>query len=107
MSESMTPWLILAVAAAAILYLKGYIRLPSTAALSTKPASDSTTEKPKATSLDDVPADLLGMAWARSQKREAEEGVLAEIVGNAGKTIKESFSAPFSVAAPPVSESPK
>lgn len=94
------PWFILIVAAAAVLYLKGSSLLTRTAALSAKPASGSPIAKPPSASIDQYSADDLGMAYARAKKREAEDEVSKIIVDRAGKTIKDAFTAPFSVADP-------
>jgi hypothetical protein len=96
-----TPWFILGLVALAILALKGYIPLSLSGRPKPSLGSPRSSERAPATPLDEVPADELGMAFARAKRREAEDDVAKAVLDRAGKTIKEAFTAPFSVAGDP------
>lgn len=107
MSGNPLPWLILFALVVGVLAFKGYIRLPSTKPrpASFPPASvvqaPASVPMPAAPGLEDHPAWILGLAFAKAAKREAEHGLASTIANQHLDDMIARFQSPFSPPAPP------
>lgn len=80
-------WIGIAAVVAVTLYLKGYFRLPSLPSrLPVAPSQASATG---------LTSHQLGVLFAQAKRKEAEDELAALFAQQAGDTLKQSFSAPF------------
>ncbi len=108
MTGNPLPWLVLASIVAGSLVYKGYLKLPSS------PQEVGITPIPTAIAqagagpvpgvdidaLVKLGSGVLGLAFAKAKRLEAEEGLARRIAEDAGTAIEATFTAPFSVPAP-------
>ena len=103
MTNNLTPYIALALAVAASLAWKGYIKLPVRAPAAPAPGPTVMTAAgpspaADADELSRYGSHVLGLAFAKAKRREAEEGLAEQIARQAGETIHATFTAPFSPA---------
>ena len=96
MTGNPLPWIIIASAVLLTLIYKGQLRLPTP-----KPANATPTRPaPDVDGLVKLGSFILGLAFAKAVRIEAEASIAGQIASDAGKAIHEKFTAPFSVPAP-------
>lgn len=92
------PWILIAVAVVAVLWWKGYLKLPRAAAStghSTSPVL-SPSRVFGAPRLEDYPVEALSTALAVAARKEAEAIYTERMAVETAKLIREKFSGPFS-----------
>jgi hypothetical protein len=93
------PWVILAGAVLVVLYLKGYVKLPWTGAITNVGAPPT-----QATGTNYPSAYDLGVAYVVAKRREAEHKVVAQMVADINQSIEEKygdlFTAPVNLTGP-------
>ncbi len=92
MTNNLTPYVVLAALVAASLIWKGYLKLPIQVPSAHPPEERCRSSSPK------LGSDVLGLAFAKAKRREAEDGLAEQIARQAGASIHATFTAPFSPA---------
>lgn len=104
MTGNPTPWIVIAAIVLVALYFKGHLKLPAT-----KPANVNlpgpTALAPSGPAVDvdglvKLGSYVLGLAFAKAVRIEAESSLAGKIARDAGEAIHKQFTDPFSVPAP-------